>query len=58
MTEKWKCSHVMDRWCPVHGECTCEEDFGDAECPLHGEDSQHGTLPGTFLACVTDQGDS
>lgn len=44
------CTGVAAQWCPIHGECTCEENAagerimgGDEakDCPLHGPSSTH-----------------
>jgi hypothetical protein len=40
-----ECTGLTDRWCPIHGDCTCEDvEIGgpDSEdCPLHGTESTH-----------------
>lgn len=40
------CSPLSATFCPIHGECGCQEDeWGDREddddCPLHGMESDH-----------------
>lgn len=48
-----RCTPVTDRWCPLHGDCTCdpdgpddtpdvELDMDDRSCALHGHRSLHG----------------
>lgn len=40
-----KCTAVSDRWCPIHGECRCQnpsERMDDPNCPLHSPASSHG----------------
>jgi len=37
------CTGVAARWCPIHGDCECdqEDDHNDPECPLHSPTSTH-----------------
>lgn len=39
-----RCTGISAVWCPIHGECTCEErgDLNDDDCPLHSFTSTHG----------------
>jgi hypothetical protein len=53
--ESQGCTGVSAMWCPVHGNCTCNDDAAPEEleasnvvgdlnhpgCPLHGEGSTH-----------------
>jgi len=39
-----ECTPVDDRWCAVHGACTCNQetpDVHDPACALHGVDAAH-----------------
>lgn len=46
------CTGVAARWCPIHGDCTdrgpdadgarLSDHCSEADCPLHGRNSQHG----------------
>jgi len=44
-----ECTGVSARWCPVHGDCTCEPggdaDLDEPDCPLHGTASDHAEAP-------------
>ena len=39
------CEDWSARWCPIHGDCACGDDFEDSgfhdDCPLHGVGSEH-----------------
>ena len=40
------CTGAVARWCPIHGPCTCEDEYlidgrNDPECHLHGPTSPH-----------------
>lgn len=38
-----RCAGVSARWCPVHGDCTCQpDDLNDDDRPLHSATSSHG----------------
>jgi hypothetical protein len=43
-----RCTGVSARWCPIHGDCTCPDDYTDIHylnaegCPLHDSASLHG----------------
>lgn len=41
-----ECTGVSATWCPICGDCTCadEADLNDDDCPLHSDESKHGTL--------------
>ncbi len=51
LSEGTVCTGLTAVWCPVHGDCTCDEDVltalygpgpGDYErCPLHSPFSDH-----------------
>lgn len=34
------CTGLTARWCPIHGDCVCD-DMDDLACPLHRTDSDH-----------------
>lgn len=39
------CTGLTARWCPVHGNCVCDEaanELSDAACPLHNPFAEHG----------------
>jgi hypothetical protein len=37
------CTEVCATWCPIHGDCICEDqsDLNDEDCPLHSPSSEH-----------------
>lgn len=46
--ESQRCTGVAARWCPVHGDCSCDGDeadpderYDDPRCPLHATTSSH-----------------
>lgn len=38
-----RCTSLSARWCPNHGDCTCDgdQDLDDLLCPLHGPSTSH-----------------
>lgn len=49
-TEPVKCTGVSASWCPICGDCCCEEPESskcDDGCPLHSYWSRHGEKGGT-----------
>jgi hypothetical protein len=54
-----RCTGLTARWCPVHGDCSCDavEGLGGSACPLHAMDSNHveGEIdPRAALAATPD----
>lgn len=38
-----ECTEVSANWCPIHGDCICDDpaDLNDEDCPLHSSSSTH-----------------
>lgn len=47
----WSCTGPAAIYCPLHGDCSCEQGRPDSpprtatDCPLHGPHTEHGTTP-------------
>lgn len=51
-----ECTGLSAHWCPIHGDCTCEnpeDSMSDWDCPLHSPRSSHGEEQGIETAWGT-----